>query len=208
MKMHKLFLAGVLIVSGLLGMLWLSGFGYTTTAEAAAPANAPAVPAETDIADYKDWRFSCVAVGKEAKKECRIFQQIVWDKDKGREKSLKILFFAANGQTPAKDKKDGKPVVALMRVIVPLGIELRPGLAMMVGKGSKQLSIPYDVCTQMGCIANVAVAADIVDKIKGADGVMLGFRAPGAKPSVLKVSTSGFGAAFDSLQKAGRANKG
>src|SRR6185295_15716547 len=114
MKMHKILLAAVMAAVGLLGIVWFAGQNYTTRAEAAVPATAPATPAETDIADYKDWRFSCVTVGKDARKECRIFQKIVWDKDKGHELSLKVLFFAASGQTPAKDKKDAKPVVALM----------------------------------------------------------------------------------------------
>jgi invasion protein IalB len=164
-------------------------------------AGAAAAPADTDVADYNDWRFACTAV-KGGQKDCRIFQ--LWSKGQGKAESLLVVIVPLVGVPAPKDKPKEKPV-ALMRLIAPLGADLRPGLAMVVGSKGKQINLPYEFCRRAGCFVNIAVSADFIAKVKAADTLLVAYREPGEKATTVKVSLKGFAAAFDAVAKTGHA---
>ena len=39
-------------------------------------------PVKEDITDFNDWHLSCIKVGKSDKKQCRLFQKVLGEKDK------------------------------------------------------------------------------------------------------------------------------
>jgi invasion protein IalB len=86
---------------------------------------------------------------------------------------------------------------------MPLGVDLRPGLGLAIGKGAKTMAIPYTICVPAGCMVTTGLGSAIVDKIKGADEMIIAYKTPGPGKAVgLKVSTKGFSQAVDALMKA------
>ena len=202
MAMRKALLAGSIAICGLLGFLGVESSAFSDTPK---PAAAPVAPVDTDVADFGDWRFGCAQPDKKVPKECRIFQRVSWGKDKGHEMAMSVIMFAIDDKAAAAAKAKEKPVV-LMKVVMPMGVDLRAGLGMAIGKGGKTSVIPYSVCVPAGCLATIGLAGGIVDKIKTADGVIIAYRTPGpGKASGLKISTKGFDQAVDALMKAKKA---
>ncbi len=120
---------------------------------------------------------------------------------------MSVMMFAMDDKAAAAaaPKAKDKPVI-MMRVVMPIGVDLRAGLGMAIGKGGKTSVIPYSVCVPSGCLANTGLVGEIVDKIKAADQVIIAYRTPGpGKATGLKVSTKGFAAAVDALMKAKKA---
>lgn len=202
MTMRKALLAGSIAICGLLGFLGVESSAFSDTPKAA---TILAAPADTEVADFGDWRFACAQPDKKVPKECRIFQRVSWGKDKSHQMGMSVIMFAVDDKAAAAAKAKEKPVV-MMRVVMPLGVDLRAGIGMAIGKGGKTSVIPYTVCVPAGCLAATGLAGEIVDKIKTADGVIIAYRAPGpGKASGLKISTKGFDQAVDALMKAKKA---
>jgi invasion protein IalB len=196
MTMRKALLLVWIVVCGLFGFLSAENKAFSDT-----PKQAPAV-ADTDVADFGDWRFACAQPDKKIPKECRIFQRVSWGQDKARQMTMSVIMFAMDDKAAAASKAKDKPVV-LMRAVMPLGVDLRPGLGMAIGKGAKTMAIPYSLCVPAGCLVTTGLGSGIVDKIKTADQIIIAYKTPGPGKAVgLKVSTKGFGQAVDALMKA------
>jgi len=201
MTTRKALLAGSIAICGLLGFFGVANSAFSEPPKAAAIL---AAPADTEVADFGDWRFACAQPDKKVPKECRIFQRVSWGKDKNQ-MVMSVIMFAMDDKAAAASKAKEKPVI-LMRVAMPLGVDLRAGLGMAIGKGGKTSVIPYNVCVPAGCLATTGLVGEIVDKIKAADGVIIAYRTPGPGKAIgLKVSTKGFDQAVDALMKAKKA---
>jgi invasion protein IalB len=189
-----MFFTAMIIVCGLFGFFGLQNSAFSDTPKAA--------PVDTDVTNFGDWRFACAQPDKKTPKECRISQRVSWGRDKDHQASMSIVMFAMDEKSAAASKAKEKPIV-LMRVIMPLGVDLRPGLGVAVGKDGKPVSFPYNICLPSGCIATTGLGAGIAGKIRTADNMTIVYKAPGSgKPVGVKLSTKGLGQAYDALIKA------
>lgn len=195
MTPRRFLLLAWIAVCGLVAFLTAENRAFSDTPRTAA------AQADTDVTNFGDWRFACSQADKKSPKECRIYQRVTWGKDKARKNAVSVAMFMADDKA-AVPKGEKKPV-AVMRIVAPLGVDLRSGMTMVIGSQGKVVRIPYSVCIPVGCAATFGLAADATDKIKGSDGVTISFKGQGApKPVGLKLSTKGFSSAFDALLKA------
>ncbi|TAL27320.1 MAG: invasion associated locus B family protein [Alphaproteobacteria bacterium] len=161
---------------------------------AAATAAASIAPAagNTDAPrDFNDWRLVCETPAKGGKKQCEVFQRMMWGKDKGT--ALTTLVHMVKN----KDKKD----VTMIRVVTPLGTLLTPGMAIKIDDG-KQIKVPYLQCLPGGCLVDMVFDQEMMDKMKKGKTLFVAYRAGNGKDAQLPVSLKGFGPALDAMAQA------
>src|ERR1041385_4851920 len=84
----------------------------------------------------------------------------------------------------------------LLRVTLPLGMQLMPGVRMFIDSESP-ITRPYVICVTNGCMADFDVNADFVGKLrKGQQLQLQGINAPGQLATYL-LPLADFGKAFD-----------
>jgi invasion protein IalB len=175
-------------------LLALAGILLASAASFAAADNkAPAAPApNVTSADYEDWRLECVTPkdAKAGQKNCHIFQKIA-DKD-----SKKVLIAAV--VTNVKTQKG--ETVSVMSFAAPLGVHLTQGLAFRINE-DKQVTIPYQVCSQSSCSADVKLTGDQLTNMKTGKTLRAAYQLVGDKPKTFGFSLKGFGKALDALPR-------
>jgi invasion protein IalB len=161
---------------------------------AAAVAAASIEPAagKTDAPrDFNDWRLVCETPAKGGKKQCEVFQRMLWGKEKGT--ALTTLVHTVKN----KEKKD----VTMIRVVTPLGTLLTPGMAIKIDDG-KQIKVPYLQCLPGGCLVDMVFDQEMMDKMKKGKTMFVAYRAGNGKDAQLPVSLKGFGPALDAMAQA------
>jgi invasion protein IalB len=84
----------------------------------------------------------------------------------------------------------------LLRVTLPLGMQLMPGVRMFID-GEKPATSPYVMCLQNGCMADFEVTAEFIARLKKGQQLQLqGINAPGQIASYL-LPLGDFASAFD-----------
>lgn len=116
-----------------------------------------------------------------------MFQRLLW-KD---QKSVALLVMGAMGD------RDGQ-MIPRMRFIVPMGTFLPPGLILSID-GEKEYRIPIQFCVQQGCVVNLDLGGDIVEKLKGAAPAGCLY-APDRLTASLQVSLKGFPEALERIK--------
>lgn len=154
----------------------------------------PAAEAAVKAGDrFEDWAVECHTFDKD-KTLCVLSQTITAAKTNQR---IAKLSFRQND--PAVD-----PVFT---AIVPLGIILPAGVAMVLSTGQAQpVAVPLTVetCTPQGCIATTRVNAALLKVMQTADGFGIRFvPQPKAKPVTIKGSLKGFAAGYKALKPTG-----
>ena len=103
---------------------------------------------------------------------------------------------AATGQLLAQimlaEVKDKK----LVRVAVPPGMLLRPGLQVQIDN-SKPLNATYTICLPNLCFAEAEVKADYIGALKGGNTVIITTLTQQAKPIKFDISLIGFTKSYD-----------
>jgi invasion protein IalB len=94
----------------------------------------------------------------------------------------------------------GQAAAAGLTVIAPLGTALPEGAILQVD-GGPRVGVPYDFCTQAGCIANLALTeADVQAYKRGlAATVSVAPAQAPDRPVTIRLSLAGFTAAYDAL---------
>lgn len=94
----------------------------------------------------------------------------------------------------------GQDAAAGVTIIAPLGTALPEGAVVQVDGGNRVL-VPYDFCTQAGCIANLALTdADVAAYKRGfAATVQVASAQAPDRPFTITLSLAGFTAAYDAL---------
>lgn len=137
--------------------------------------------------DHGDWRVEC-AKTPDGKPVCQMFQRLMW-KDK---KSVALLVMGGIGL------RDGQPM-ARMRFIVPLGTFLPTGLILAVDT-DKDMRVPIQFCVSEGCVVNLDLSAEIVEKLKAGSTLKVVYLRPDRLTASLQVSLKGFPQALERIK--------
>lgn len=160
---------------------------------AAAPAAAPA-NAEPQVGQYyvksttQDWTTRCLKA-EQGKDPCELYQLL---KD-GEGNSVAEMTLI-----PLKNNKD---VAAGATLVAPLETDLIQGLGFAVGQGEAR-GYPFSFCAPVGCVSRLGFTQAELDALKrGSEATLtlLPFGGNRENPVRLKLSLSGFTAAFDAL---------
>ena len=165
-------------------------------AKPAAKAATPAEPAKegdapkTTSKDYDDWQMECTVPDKTTKKACHIFQRIVLKE----RKLIALTALVVMVKAPT-----GEPITVL-RFIAPFGVLLPAGLTFGIDDG-KQETLPFQICAQRGCITDMKLEKEAVDKLKASKEIRTFYNIPGQKDAFkVTISLKGFSPALDALK--------
>lgn len=109
-----------------------------------------------------------------------------------------------------KNPKDGKAIMqaavlkppgdrpAIMRLVAPLGVWLRPGIGLSIDGGAPT-TVGFDFCLREGCIAQIPLSPALVNGLKRGSSATLIIQNIRRQKLDLTVSLKGFTAGHDSL---------
>lgn len=137
--------------------------------------------------DYGDWRVECSKT-PQGKPACYMFQRQMW-KD---QKSIALMVMAGIVE------RDGQSIPRL-RFIVPLGTFLPTGLILAVDT-EKDIRVPIQSCTLDGCIVNLDLGGEIVEKLKVGTTLKAAYLRPDRLTASLNVSLKGFPQALERIR--------
>ncbi|SOB98692.1 invasion associated locus B family protein [Rhodobacter maris] len=160
-----------------------------TEAPAAPPAASAEGPGTTYIKNtFDDWQVQCLRT-ENGSDPCEMFQ-VLKDGEGTRTAAISIM------QLP---KPEGE-AVAGATITTPLETLLTRGVGLQIDS-QKPLALPFNVCTQGGCFANVLLKPADLDLFKKGNKIAMTVVAAAAadKPVELTISLKGFTAAFDAL---------
>jgi invasion protein IalB len=150
-------------------------------------------PAPQIVATHGDWKIQCETPptsgegAAPAQKQCGMVQTAHSDKNPKVGLTLVLVKAQQNGKS-----------VTMMRVMVPIGVYLPTGVALEVDGGAVG-RVPFTRCLPQVCIAFAEASNDTLDKMKkGSAANFIIYEAPGLGLP-LKISLSGFSAAFGAL---------
>lgn len=132
------------------------------------------------------WHVSCGKPPGAKNEKCALVQDVT---DETRPNySLRVIFLRS---------RDGKKEV--LRVVAPLGVLLPTGLGLKIDDADMGHA-PFMKCGKIGCIAEVVVTDQIVNKFKsGRNAVFIIFQTPEVGIG-FPVSLSGFDAGYNTLK--------
>jgi invasion protein IalB len=107
--------------------------------------------------------------------------------------------FAEEGETPIValevfDSKDEDQ--KLVRLLLPLGIALKPGFRLAVDKGKPESGV-FEVCFPAGCYASAKVGAALVEGMKKGEKLAVTVKKLSGEEMAFFLPLAGFGKAFD-----------
>ena len=169
-------------------------------ADAAAPAPAAGTPTtapangEPQVGQYyvkatnNAWTTRCLKA-QQGKDPCELYQ-LMKDAEGNSVAEMTLI--------PLKNSKD---VAAGATLIAPLETDLIQGLGLAVGNAESR-GYPFSFCAPVGCVARMGFTQAELDGLKRGNEAtvsLLPFGGDREKPVQLKLSLSGFTAAFDAL---------
>lgn len=89
----------------------------------------------------------------------------------------------------------------LFTAVAPLGVALRPGLAVQIDGGPLQ-RMPFEICDRNGCIVQTLVPAAFIDNMKKGVKATFGLTAPNNQQISTEINLSGFTKAYNTLTPA------
>jgi len=131
-----------------------------------------------------DWTVECVQ-DNQKRRLCRMVQNVA---DPNTKKALLQVVVA---KPPEGDQ-------ALLTVIAPLGVWLRPGLELAVDGGAAN-RLAFEFCLKEGCLARMPLAAGMVAALKKGSAASIAIQNIRRQKLDVKVSLSGFTASFGQL---------
>ncbi len=172
-------LAAVAVVIGLVSHVEAQGAAPEASSVATGPGS---VVRETHGA----WQVSCRTPPGAKEEKCALVQSVTAE-DRPNV-GLTVVFYKAIGE----DKK-------LLRVVVPLGVLLPTGLGLKID-GQDVGNAPFLKCGKRGCVAEVVLQDEVINKIKtGTTAMFIIFDTPEAGIGI-PVSLQGFGDALANLK--------
>lgn len=149
--------------------------------------------AEDDIkkTTYKDWIGACVEIN--GQERCQIQQTLMIEPKNKAEDEDKKGFMVQLTVIKEGDRH-------FMNVLVPKGVDLRPGVMLQVDQGD-QMRVPYATCNNIGCLSIVGIDKPLEELLKKGKEMTIGFIPFGTKdPIGVKASLIGFTEAFKSIK--------
>ncbi|WP_342594088.1 invasion associated locus B family protein [Salinicola lusitanus] len=140
-----------------------------------AQAQQPSAP-QVDTQQFQSWEVGCPKGGE--RQNC-VMSQMVSNPD-----SNEPLMRAMVGH-PAQ--ADGPVMVFLL----PLGVRLAPGIQLQVD-ANEPVGMPYQVCLQQGCRANLALSPQLLAQLRGGNKATVSAIAPDGKRLDMDLSLMGF----------------
>lgn len=152
------------------------------------PAAAPAAPAATPEQQqvqliYSPWTKFCLK-GKEANAK-----QVCFTGKDGRVESGLPVVAGVLIEPEGEDRK-------ILRVTLPLGMSLQQGTRIIVDK-AQPTGAPYVICFTNGCMSDYAVTADMVDKLKKGQQLIVQAINGNNQPISLPLPLADFAKAYD-----------
>lgn len=151
----------------------------------------PALASPAAGETFGDWRVACTDAGAGGEvAACQAFLNLV--EEKTGLQALSVSFHVAQGAA-----------LPTGVVVLPLGVALRPGVQMRVGKASRLVRLEPEVCYPDGCRAVFEVDPALQKELTEAGKFTVGFFAYARedKPAAIAVSTKGLGAAIARLKR-------
>lgn len=154
------------------------------------------LPPPEIVATHGDWKVQCETPpvnpdgkGDPPQKQCGMLQTA--RSDKNPKVGITLIIMKAKQQD-----KD----VTMMRLMAPIGVYLPTGVALEID-GAAVGRVPFTRCVPQACVAFAEAQDQTLAKMKkGTAANFIIYEAPGIGMP-LKISLSGFSAAFDALTK-------
>lgn len=155
---------------------------------AAAPAAAQQQqpPAQQNVERTRngDWVVEC-GQNAERGRICQMVQNIT---DKGTNKPI----------LQAVVHKLAGPDKPVMSVVAPLGVWLRPGIAIKVD-GGNPTRLNFETCTRAGCVAHLQLSTGLVNALKRGSKAAVTLQDMRRRKADVPVSLAGFTKSFNAL---------
>ena len=156
----------------------------------------------TNAASNNVWEKHCIK-NQENKEVCSVSTKLTLTNEKqevlGSFVTIDIRYFnytEKNLNLIDEEKKIKRP---FMIINVPIGIDLRSGLVINIGKFAGKA--PFVRCTQKGCETNMLVTPEIRKLMEASESMNIQFSVYGLqKPSIVSLSLMGFRKTFAKLQ--------
>lgn len=133
------------------------------------------------------WTVECGTIPQNKTRICQM-QQVVND-PKTKKPAVQAAILKSRGD---------KGPAALLRLITPLALWLRPGINMTIdGAGGDRLAFEY--CLRDGCVAQLALSAGKVNALKRGSNAQLVVQSIRRQKVTLTLSLRGFTAAYGKL---------
>lgn len=139
--------------------------------------------------EHEDWTIRCIKADKGVD-PCELYQ--LMKDEQGNSVAEVTLIPLSNGD-----------VAAGATVVAPLETDLIKGLSLSIDGGEAR-GYPFSFCAPVGCVSRMGFTAAELNALKRGGRAEIGllpFGADPSKPVALKLSLSGFTAAFDELSK-------
>lgn len=134
---------------------------------------------------YQDWVLICSNQGEN--KRCHMQQTLSAQQG---EQTRRVLQAIVTYQGPQR----------LLEIIVPLGVDLRPGLKLQVDQSQARVT-PYVACNQSGCIGLLNLDDALWRQLRKGQKAKVTIRGVGqTETTVLAISLKGFTAAGNALK--------
>ncbi|MBY8974180.1 invasion associated locus B family protein [Rhodobacteraceae bacterium NNCM2] len=95
--------------------------------------------------------------------------------------------------------QDGTAIPATAEIMAPLGVVLPAGIRVQVD-GGKVRGTGFQVCLNVGCLAQDAVSDEFLNDLKGGSSAKMILVLPGQGEVAVNISLSGFTKAYGSLK--------
>ncbi len=141
---------------------------------------------EPETTVYQDWEVACIETPQGER--CRMQQTLEIQDEQARG-----LFLQATV------RREGDQHI--IEILVPLGVDLRPGIRMQVDDAGEEMDAGYVTCVQQGCVAGRELNSEQMSALRGGQALTVAFRAlHQEQPFVFDVSLMGFTDASNQLQ--------
>ncbi|MGQ7247879.1 invasion associated locus B family protein [Halomonas sp. V046] len=164
-----------LCTAGLLGLMALAPTAF---------AQNTSTPAGVNTETFQDWEVNCPT--NPADGSCSMTQLI---NGANGEPVLRVVV----GNPQQLDK-------SAITFLLPLGVRLAPGLQFQVGS-NQPTTIPYQVCVQQGCRADMPIEPALMSQLKGGSTATVSMIDPRGQRVDLNVSLMGFSSAKDRVDQ-------
>ncbi len=155
-----------------------------TTNQQAQPQTPPAaVVALKPEPAQPEWTKVCGKDQDSAAEACYTTRDFVTDKG---QRIVAVAFYDAKA----------KGAQNIVRILVPLGFLVAPGIRMVVDKG-QPVAGRFSSCLPHGCFAEAAVKDDFIAAVKKGTALNVSARNPAGREYTFTVPVAGFGKAFD-----------
>ncbi|WP_018866007.1 MULTISPECIES: invasion associated locus B family protein [unclassified Thioalkalivibrio] len=141
---------------------------------------------EPETTIHQDWEVACIETPQGER--CRMQQTL-----EIQDEQAQGLFLQATV------RREGDQHI--IEILVPLGVDLRPGIRMQVDDAGEEMDAGYVTCVQQGCVAGRELNSEQMSALRGGQALTVAFRAlHQEQPFVFDVSLMGFTDASNQLQ--------